>query len=243
MNEAQRINNDIGRTSTTAGLIVLGIVLVVFLYNSLTGYVKVTKDDTYDNCTVNTWHEQRRNSKGGTYNVYYLKIYQEVSKYADIDFNDLYKTEEPLDQDIYNSKEIIEKNDLFFGEVPYLYYSKFNDYDSKKITIFKTDWGRSFPVYKQNCSAAEAEREYRRLDPPIFWYTAYGACIMLALVLISAGKKAKRTANNYSENFIYENKPDTFSTTEDALAAMATMRIRREKAEMRNSRRNNRYPF
>lgn len=243
MNEAQRINNDIGRSNTRAGLIVLGIVLVVFLYNSLTGYVKVTKDDTYDNCTVNTWHEQHRNSKGGTYNVYYMRIYQEVSKHDVFDFSELYKNEDKLSEDIYDQAQTIEENELFYGRVPYLYYSKFNDYNSNKVTMFKTDWGRSFPVYKQNCSAAEAEREYRRLDPPTLWYTAYGAGILLGLILLSCGKNAKRTANNYSDNVLYEKKPDNVATTEDALAAMATMRIRREKAEMRNSRRNNRFPF
>ncbi|WP_294489596.1 hypothetical protein [uncultured Ruminococcus sp.] len=243
MNEAQRINSDIYRSSTRMGVIVLLIVLAAFLFKSVTGYVKVTKEQTYENCAVQTWSEEHRNSKGGTYHVYYLEISHGVSNKTDINFGDLYKNDDPLDYDMITPKESTEKEILFSRRIPYLYYSKFQSYNKNQVTMFKTEHGTRFPVYKLNCSEAEAEREYRRLDPPLFWYTAYVAGIFLGLLLLKFGHNAKRTADNYSDNVLYENKPDEVVTREDALAAMATMRIRREKEEERNRRRNNRFTF
>ena len=134
---------------------------------------------------------------------------------------------------------------IFECSVPWRYYRMFTDYSGTRITMYRTSFGRKFPVHSNGMNAKKAEVDYRRLDPPYLWYFAYGAGALIGLLLLSIAFKAKKTADNYRDGNIYE-PPEYLYTKEDAFEAMAHMRMQREKNMSRdrnniNNRNNRRF--
>ena len=239
MNSVEQMNKNLSRSSAKAGIFFIGLAVLVFLLKSFTGYTNVTKVGTYDKCSVITYSEEYRSSRGGSYRVYYMEISQKVDKELETDFSKIY--EDPENYNIFeesekNSDGDVEEKVLFKRTVPYLMYRKFDSYDLDKVTLYKTSWGRIFPVDKPSCGRAEAERIYRLYDPPVLWYAFYAGNIILGLILLSTARKSKKTAENYDAGKVYE--PEfKFDCTEDALVGLAHARIQREKAEALRQRK------
>lgn len=251
MNNNQNINKEMSRSFAKFGLIVLLLTGVFFAGKSFLGYTKVRMYDTYNCCTVSTSTRTVRTSKGGSKTEYHVKVVckdpemLDKKKAAAQENKDSAKKDSRMKVKIkydnnnnasdYDEKDL-EEEVLFSAYVPREYYKHFRDYKDTKVTIFTTDWGRRFPVWKPGCNEVEAEREYRKLDPPVLWEILYAIGIGVGVLSLIMGLRTKRTADNYSDDRVYE--PDfRFSSTEDALAGMAHARIQREKEEARQRKR------
>lgn len=259
MNEAANMNNDMGRSFFKFGIIALIVTAVLFIGKSLVGYERVTYYATIDNCTVRTWSNYRRMSRGSK-TFYYISVsHTKTDTEVSIDFDKLYDLDE--DYDIYSEGIDTEEEMLFRCEVPYMYYRKFENYRGSKVTFYKDTDGIYFPVFSVDSDRASAERAYRMLVPPYHWYLLYAIGALVGLVSIYLGIQAKRAANSYSELTTPYQQPfgqqnqqpfgqqqyqqpfgqqshTQINTPEDALSYMATQRIRREKMEERMERRN-----
>ena len=246
MNNNQNINRELSKSYFKFGLVVICITLAVFAYKSFFGYRDVRMYETYDNCTVTTSSKQHRGSKGAMITTYYVKVVCEdpaiVSSEADDTDEETQPKESRMKVNInYNSESDSEKEDkavLFSDHVPYEYYKLFRNYNSSKVTMYTTDWGRHYPVSTVDCDKAKAERDYRKLDPPTGTQFLLGIFGAIGLLNIFLGLKSKSVADNYSSDRVYV--PDfAFKDKEDALAGMAHARIQREKEEEYRRRERN----
>lgn len=263
MNEAARMNGDMSRSYLKIGIIVLLVTAVIFIGKTLVGYERVTYYATMDNCTVTTKAKTVRMSRGNR-TFYYVRVtHLKGAGDVSIDFDKLYDLDE--DYDIYNdSIEDSEEELLFYCEVPYSYYKKFENYHNGTVTFYKDTDGIYYPVYSVDCTRAEAEHAYRQLAPPYGWYLLYALALMFGLLCFYLSIHAKRASDTYNElTTPYQHpfqqmqqgqpmqptqmgQPMQINTPEDALSYMATERIRREKAQERAShyrRGRNRYRF
>ena len=238
MNAAEEVNQSLNRSLFKAGVVIIAITVVIFLVKSVFGYTNVTKVDTFNDCKVHVFTEEIRSVRVTRGKMYFIQIDHKENKELDVDFGKIY--EDPENYNVFKETEKTDSNNneyvtIYSGSIPYWVYRKFRDYNSGKVTFYKTSWGRAFPVYNPSCGKAEAERVYRRLDPPVLWYILYIIGFGIGFSLIKGAKKSKRAADNYSDGKVYE-APFQFESVEDAMAEMARQRIRAEKQEM-NMRR------
>lgn len=126
----------------------------------------------------------------------------------------------------YVTVDCPQENMHFHSVVSYSYYNAFRSYRLDRVTFYTNENNMYFPTYMLNCDAKEAEREYRQIYAPLFWYILYSLGLLIGLANVSMGIKARRASNNYEE---VRPAPYQFETTEDAIAAMQIARIRREK--------------
>ena len=77
-------------------------------------------------------------------------------------------------------------------------YDMFLRYRGEYITFYKDENRRIFPTYVIDCDEREAEREYRDINPPHFWYVAYIIMLMTAALFIGFGIDAKVKARRYN---------------------------------------------
>lgn len=229
MHETIERTEKMSRSFFRFGIIVLAVALIIFLSKSLFGYEKVKMAETLSDCRVSTYSKKTRQYRGST-TYYYLRIEHKVDgSDTSIDFDKLYDPDE--DYDVFkDSADGAEWETVFWSDVPYMFYRSFRDYDQSNVTFYTTEGGRLFPVYTPSCGKAEAERQYRRFEPPYLWYMFYGLALIAGIISLYMGYQCKKTAQNYQENRVYQ-QPVSFESTEDALAAMAVQRIRREKAD------------
>ena len=245
MNTSYQVNRELSRSFGKFGMIVLAITLVMFIVKSFTGYYSVTKGETYDNCVVRTSEEVYHSSRGGTSITYYVTVIQNVDDNSDFDFSKIYEEGEEYDiNSAYDLKDKSEKSDtkvLFNCAVPKEYYKLFVYNKSSKVTFYNTSFGRTYPVSTNTCGNKQAQREYTKLDPPVFWYGFYFVGLLVGLFSLRLFIGSKKTSENYDGSKVYE-PPVSFEDSEDALEAMAVMRIRQDKAQMyREQNRYNRY--
>ncbi|MBQ8965304.1 hypothetical protein [Ruminococcus sp.] len=221
MNAVQEMNRDLGRSFIRTGIIILVITVVVLAVKSMLGYVDVKKYETFDNCKVSTDTQTVRTSRGNK-TTYFVRVEQTTEEGRKL---------------------------LFYEKVPVWYYDDFTSYTAKHVTFYQTSWGRKFPVKNIECTQTQAEHEYRKLDPPIFWYGLYIAGAAIGMLMLASGLKASKTARNYSVKSAYEfthddialgNHSDEGITHYDAIATLEQARLRTENREARRYRPYNR---
>jgi hypothetical protein len=236
MNAAAKINRDISSFFKKAGLTALIVTGVLFASKTLNGYVKVEPDQTYENCIVTTDYEYMGHGRG-PYPVYKSKIYYVTVKQEVTEKNEISDHIEGEEYDIKNAFSINDnsiskkKEYLFNQNVPYSYYKMFSNYGSSRVKFYKTSLGRSFPVSSTICSNAQAEKEYRKLDPPVFWYGLYILGIVASGISLLLSIKTKRTAQIYedADNSIL-GAPAPFDSKEEALEYFWTAKLQNDKA-------------
>ena len=235
------INRGMSRSFLKTGIVCLAAAAGIFTYKNFTGYTKVTKVATYNNCKVVTWAETNTVNGG---NLYYVEAIKLNRDRAEIDFDRFYND---AGYDVYNDS--ISKDDtetvLFQGSVSWTHLKHFINYSDNKLTVYKTDKGKEFPVYDVDCDAREAEREYRRIDRPVRWYTLYAVLSVLGIFcLVNYYKQAKVARNFENENYQFVPQKG-YETLEGGIASL---NIEREKMYDKNlqayelSRFNNHQP-
>ena len=237
MNAAVKINRDISSFFKKAGLTALIVTGVLFASKTLNGYVKVEPDQTYENCTVTTDYEYMGHGRG-PYPVYKSKIYYVTVKQEVTEKNEISDHIEGEEYDIKNAFSINDnsiskkKEYLFNQNVPYSYYKMFSNYGSSRVKFYKTSLGRSFPVSSTVCSNAQAEKEYRKLDPPVFWYGAYVTGLAAGIIMLIVSARTKRIAQIYEDaDGTIMGTPAPFNSKEEALEYFWTSKIREEKVQ------------
>ena len=196
---------------------------VLFASKTLNGYVKVEPDQTYENCIVTTDYEYMGHGRG-PYPVYKSKIYYVTVKQEVTEKNEISDHIEGEEYDIKNAFSINDnsiskkKEYLFNQNVPYSYYKMFSNYGSSRVKFYKTSLGRSFPVSSTVCSNAQAEKEYRKLDPPVFWYGAYVTGLAAGVIMLIVSARTKRIAQIYEDaDGTIMGTPAPFNSKEEAL--------------------------
>lgn len=227
MKTTNNINRGMSRSFFKIGIVLLLTAAGIFTFKYFNGYTKVTKVTTYENCKVSTWAGYNNINGGNEYHVKAVKI--ERTK-ANVNIDRLYNDEE---YDVYNDSASVEKATkvLYDGTVSWSHTKHFLNYDQNRLTVYKTDKGREFPVYVVNCDEKEAEREFRRIDPPTGWYIFYGILTVLgALCFINAFKQAKVAGNFENENyqFVPQKGYDSLET------GMASLYMEKEKMYEKN---------
>ena len=237
MNAAVKINRDISSFFKKAGLTALIVTGVLFASKTLNGYVKVEPDQTYENCIVTTDYEYMGHGRG-PYPVYKSKIYYVTVKQEVTEKNEISDHIEGEEYDIKNAFSINDnsiskkKEYLFNQNVPYSYYKMFRNYGSSRVKFYKTSLGRSFPVSSTVCSNAQAEKEYRKLDPPVFWYGAYVTGLVAGTIMLIVSARTKRIAQIYEDaDGTIMGTPAPFNSKEEALEYFWTSKIREEKVQ------------
>ena len=237
MNAAAKINRDISSFFKKAGLTSLIVTGVLFASKTLNGYVKVEPDQTYENCIVTTDYEYMGHGRG-PYPVYKSKIYYVTVKQEVTEKNEISDHIEGEEYDIKNAFSINDnsiskkKEYLFNQNVPYSYYKMFSNYGSSRVKFYKTSLGRSFPVSSTVCSNAQAEKEYRKLDPPVFWYGAYVTGLAAGAIMLIVSARTKRIAQIYEDaDGTIMGTPAPFNSKEEALEYFWTSKIREEKVQ------------
>ena len=237
MNAAVKINRDISSFFKKAGLTALIVTGVLFASKTLNGYVKVEPDQTYENCIVTTDYEYMGHGRG-PYPVYKSKIYYVTVKQEVTEKNEISDHIEGEEYDIKNAFSINDnsiskkKEYLFNQNVPYSYYKMFRNYGSSRVKFYKTSLGRSFPVSSTVCSNAQAEKEYRKLDPPVFWYGAYVTGLAAGVIMLIVSARTKRIAQIYEDaDGTIMGTPAPFNSKEEALEYFWTSKIREEKVQ------------
>ena len=237
MNAAAKINRDISSFFKKAGLTLLIATVVLFASKTLNGYVKVEPDKTCENCTVTTDYEYIGHGRG-PYPVYKSKIYYVTVKQEVTEKNEISDHIEGEEYDIKNAFSINDnsiskkKEYLFNQNVPYSYYKMFSNYGSSRVKFYKTSLGRSFPVSSTVCSNAQAEKEYRKLDPPVFWYGAYVIGLAAGTIMLIVSARTKRIAQIYEDaDGTIMGTPAPFNSKEEALEYFWTSKIREEKVQ------------
>ena len=237
MNAAVKINRDISSFFKKAGLTSLIVTGVLFASKTLNGYVKVEPDQTYENCIVTTDYEYMGHGRG-PYPVYKSKIYYVTVKQEVTEKNEISDHIEGEEYDIKNAFSINDnsiskkKEYLFNQNVPYSYYKMFSNYGSSRVKFYKTSLGRSFPVSSTVCSNAQAEKEYRKLDPPVFWYGAYVTGLAAGAIMLIVSARTKRIAQIYEDaDGTIMGTPAPFNSKEEALEYFWTSKIREEKVQ------------
>ena len=238
MNAAVKINRDISSFFKKAGLTALIVTGVLFASKTLNGYVKVEPDQTYENCIVTTDTEFIQHGKGKyplyKSTIYFVKVDQDIKEDDEKDNEDHIEGEEYEITNAFSIKEKgtrKKKDHLFNQNVPYSYYKMFSNYGSSRVKFYKTSLGRSFPVSSTVCSNAQAEKEYRKLDPPVFWYGLYILGIVASGISLLLSIKTKRTAQIYedADNSIL-GAPAPFDSKEEALEYFWTAKLQNDKA-------------
>lgn len=199
------MNKEIGRSFFKMGAVILAIVLLIFGFKSLFGYTKVEKVGTLSGCRVSTRMDtketkRRRHGHGARtkheYHIYYVTVTYEAEK-SEVS-SDLYAKFgiDPNSPDSIDGKTM--KYVIFYRSVEKGFYERFSTFGTDTITFFKTKEGTVFPVYKYDSTEREAEKVYRDIDPPYFWYWVYNIGLGLAGICFILGFSGRRTAKNYS---------------------------------------------
>lgn len=221
MKGTNNINRGMSRSFFKFGIVILLIAAGLFTYKNFSGYTKVTKVTTYENCKVSTWAGYNTISGGNEYHIKAVKV--ERTK-ASVDIDRLYNDEE---YDVYNDSASVEKATkvLYDGTVSWSHTKHFLNYDQNRLTVYKTDKGREFPVYVVNCDEKEAEREFRRIDPPTRWYILYGILTVIGvLCFINAFRQAKVAKNFENENYQFVPQKG-FESFERSVASLEVKRM------------------
>ena len=208
MNNKSELHRSMGMSFFRIAVVFLLLAGGSFAYKNHTGYTKVEKVGTIRNCDIKIWSEQ---VPFNTKMAYYLSAVNRGDEYIDLDIDKMYNDE---DYDIYEDSIKVSDADkvVFQGEISYSYSHYFAGYREHSLTIYKTAEGKEFPVYKIDCDEKEAEREYRKLDPPGRWYWAYGISGAIGLMCLFYSISLFKVAANYA-NENYEFRPQFYDTS------------------------------
>lgn len=202
------------------GLVLVALAIGLLIYKNTNGYTKVEKIATYNNCKIKIWWED---NPFGNKRSYYLSALSKGNESIEIDVDRLNNDEE---YDVYNDSIVVNDIDevLYQKAISLSYSRNFINYKDDRLTVYKTAAGKDFPVYKTDCDAVEAEREYRKLDPPIKWYWVYGLVGGAGFLCLIYATMLGKTAANYA-NDDYRFVPDRgYEDYETAMAMLYSKR-------------------
>lgn len=188
------------------GLVLLAIVLLIFGYKNIFGYTKVEKVCTLSGCSVKTnrdvYTTRRRHRRHGArvrhkHYIYYVSVTYEAKK-SEISSELSSIGVDPNKPDSVDGDKM--QYVIFDRTVQKKFYDRFSSFGTDTITFFKTKDGTIFPVYKYDSTDREAEKVYRDVNPPNFWYWVYNIGLGLAGICFILGLSGIRTSKNYSNN-------------------------------------------
>lgn len=177
MNKTYNINQGLSRSFLRAGIVIIIVVLALLVMNTIRGYGRVHKLRTLDNC----------------------KVYTSVETAGELISHPSWKL-----KIVQQNTDTEEWETVFESYVRHGFYQGFEEYDLSDVTFYETGWGQIFPVCRLNCSDKEAEREYRKMNPPILWYFFYWMGFVSGVICCCIGSSGRDPAKNYIDNTVYE---------------------------------------
>ena len=221
MKATSELHRNMSNSFFRYGLLLLIAAIGTFFYKDHFGYTKVTLVGTYKDCRVYT---SATSPEFSTKNGYYVNAGPEDFTKIEID-TEKFHTDE--NYDIYTDSVFQMHSDevIYSGSVSWSHVKHFFNYTGSELTVYKTEDGKDFPVYRVDADEKEAEREFRKIRTPVAWYSFYVIASVIGLFcLFNAYRLAKVAANYENEDYTYVPEHVHYGSPEEAMAMMAIAR-------------------